>query len=157
MLSLNEPARGGITASIGVIPLRLGAALILLCRHAWSQIPQAYQALWNARAWDVIDQIESAGLPFAKFLSLLSAFIVGVVSLGWLLGFLTRFCAFLLMPLALAAIAVCNHAGNGSGAEAALLYFFIAVTVAYFGPGGLSLDALFRRRSRDSRRLRYHF
>ena len=44
-----------------------------------------------------------------------------------------------------------------SGSEISLLYFFIAVTVAFYGPGALSLDALFQRRVRSSKKLRFSF
>ncbi len=87
----------------------------------------------------------------------MTAIVATLVSAGWLLGFLTRVCAFMLMPVALGALIVCNRNGNSPGSEISLLYFFIAVTVAYFGPGWLSLDSLFRRRSRSSKKLRYNF
>ncbi len=156
MFSLSDPSRTGIAAIIGVTPLRLGAALVLLYQHVWSQIPLAFQALWNAKAWDMIDQLTKAGLPFAKFLALLAVVMATLVSIGWLLGFLTRVCAFMLMPLALGALIVSNRNGIPSGSEISLLYFFIAITVAYSGPGWLSLDALFRRRNRTSKKLRYN-
>ena len=157
MFSLNEPQRAGVAASIGVTPLRIGAALVLLYQHVWSQIPLAFQSLWNGKAWDMIDLLTRAGLPFPKFLALMTAVIATLVSVGWLMGFLTRVCAFMLMPVTLGALIVCNRNGNSSGSEISLLYFFIAVTVAYSGPGWLSLDALFRRRGRSSKKLRYNF
>ncbi len=157
MFSINDPSKSGIAAIIGVTPLRLGAALVLLYQHVWSQIPLAFQALWNAKAWDMIDQLTKAGLPFAKFLALMAVVMATLVSVGWLLGFLTRVCAFMLMPVVLGALIVCNRNSIPSGSEIALLYFFIAITVAYSGPGWLSLDALFRRRNRSSKKLRYNF
>lgn len=157
MLSLNDPSKSGIAAMIGVTPLRLGAALVLLYQHVWTQLPQAFQALWNAKPWDMIDQLTRAGFPIAKFLALLAVLMTTLVSIGWLLGFLTRVCAFMLMPVVLGALIVCKRNGIPSGSEISLLYFFIAVTVACSGPGWLSLDALFRRRSRASKKLRYNF
>lgn len=157
MFSLNEPPHAGIAASVGVTPLRIGSALVLLFQHVWSQIPQAFQALWNGKAWDVIDLLSRAGMPFPKFLALVAALIVTLVSAGWLLGFLTRVCALMLVPVALGALIVCNRNGYLPGSEISLLYFFIAVTVAYSGPGWLSLDALFRRRGRSSKKLHYNF
>jgi uncharacterized membrane protein YphA (DoxX/SURF4 family) len=156
MFSLSEPSRPGIVAVLGATPLRIGAALVLLCRHVWSGVPLAFQALWNGKTWDLIDLLTRAGMPFPKFLALLTAAIVTVVTLGWLLGFLTRVCAFMLMPIGLGAWLVCSRTGNPAGSELSVLYFFIAVTVACFGPGPLSLDVLFRRRSRSGRRLRYN-
>ena len=157
MFSPSEPSRTGIAAILGVTPLRLGAALVLLYQHVWSQIPPAFQALWNGKAWDIIDLLIKAGLPFPMFLGIVAAVIAALVSVGWLMGFLTRVCAFMLIPVALGALIVCNRNGNLSGSEISLLYFFIAVTVAYSGPGWLSLDALFRRRGRSSKKLRYNF
>ena len=157
MFSLNEPQRAGFAASIGVTPLRIGAALILLFQHVWSQIPLAFQSLWNGKGWDMIDLLTRTGMPFPKFLALVTAVIAALVSAGWLLGFLTRVCAFMLMPVALGALIVCNRGGIPAGSEISLLYFFIAVTVAFSGPGWLSLDALFRRRGRSSKKLRYNF
>jgi uncharacterized membrane protein YphA (DoxX/SURF4 family) len=155
MFSLSEPPRTGLAALIGVTPLRIGAALVLLFQHVWSTIPLAFQSLWNGNAWELIDLIAKAGLPFPKFLALVTAIVATLVSAGWLLGFLTRVCAIMLIPIALGALIVCNRNGNPQGSEISLLYFFIAATVAYFGPGRLSLDSLFRRRS--SKRLRYNF
>lgn len=157
MFSNNDPSRTGIAAFIGVTPLRLGAALVLLYQHVWSQIPLAFQALWNAKTWSMIDLFTKAGLPGAKLLALLTVALTALVSIGWLLGFLTRVCAFMLMPVALGALLVCNRNGIPSGSEISLLYFFIAITIAYSGPGWLSLDALFRRRNRSSKKLRYNF
>ncbi|MCE9519774.1 MAG: DoxX family protein [Verrucomicrobia bacterium] len=157
MFSSNDPSRTGIANLIGVTPLRLGTALVLLYQHVWSQIPLAFQALWNAKAWAMIDLFTKAGLPFSKFLALLTVAVAALISLGWLLGFLTRVCAFLLIPIALGSLIVCNRNGIPSGSEISLLYFFIAITVACSGPGWLSLDALFRRRSRSSKKLRYNF
>jgi uncharacterized membrane protein YphA (DoxX/SURF4 family) len=157
MFSLSEPPRTGIGTLVGVTPLRLGTALVLLSQHAWSMVPLAFQALWNGKAWDLIDLITRSGLPFPKFLALTTAAIAALVSAGWLLGFLTRVCAVMLLPVALGALLVCNRTGNPAGSEIALLYFFIAATIAYSGPGPISLDALFRRRSRSSKKLRYNF
>ncbi|HEY2573257.1 MAG TPA: DoxX family protein [Verrucomicrobiaceae bacterium] len=157
MFSLNEPSRPGIGAALGATPLRIGAGLVLLCRHVWSQLPLAFQALWNGKAWDTIDLLTRSGMPFPKFLALATALIVTAVTVGWLLGFLTRVCAFMLMPVALGALMVCNRTENPAGSELSVLYLFISVTVACFGPGPLSLDVLFRRRSRSGRRMRYNF
>jgi len=157
MFSLNEPPRAGIAASIGVTPLRIVAALVLLYQHVWSEVPLAFQALWNGKPWDVIDLVSRAGMPLPKFLALATALVVTLVSAGWLVGFLTRVCAFLLLPVALGALIVCNRNDHPPGSELSILYFFIAVTVACYGPGWLSLDALFRRRSRSSKKLRYNF
>jgi uncharacterized membrane protein YphA (DoxX/SURF4 family) len=157
MFSSNDSSRNGIAALIGVTPLRLGAALVLLYQHVWSQIPLAFQALWNAKAWNMIDQLAQAGLPFPKFLALLVVFLTTLVCIGWLLGFLTRVCAFIFLPVVLGALIVCQRNDIPSGSEISLLYFFIAITVACFGPSWLSLDALFRRRNRSSKKLRYNF
>ena len=157
MISLNEPPRAGILASIGATPLRLGSAVVLLSQHVWSQVPLAFQALWNGKAWDVIDLVGRAGLPFPKFLALIAALVVMLVAVGWLLGFLTRVCAIMLVPVAIGALLVCNRSGYPPGSEISLLYLFIAITIAISGPGWLSLDALFRRRVRSSKKLRYNF
>ena len=151
-----DSQRGGSAFIIGAIPLRLGAAFLLLHQHVWSQLPQAVQALWNAKSWDVIGAVTQSGLPFPKFLALAATVIVVLVTAGWLLGFLTRVCAFLLLPVTLGALLVCNSTGDAAGAETSLLYFFIAVTIMLAGPGWLSLDAIFKRRRGNASKPRYN-
>lgn len=157
MFFSNDTNRSGAAFVAGAIPLRLGAAFLLLHQHVWSQAPQAFQALWNARAWGVIDAVAGAGLPFPKFLALFTALVVILVAAGWLLGFLTRCCAFMFLPVTLGALLVCNSAGDSAGAELAMLYFFVGVTVMLAGPGWLSLDALFKRRRDQASKPRYNF
>lgn len=148
--------RNAPTGMVGVTPLRLGTALVLLQQHVWPHLPPAFQALWNGKSWDMIDLFSKAGLPWPKYLAVATAVIAALVCLCWLLGFLTRLSAVMFMPVALGAVMVCKSAGNADGTELSLLYFLIAISVAVCGPGWFSLDALFRRRrgSRTSGKLR---
>jgi uncharacterized membrane protein YphA (DoxX/SURF4 family) len=146
LTSFDKPVRVSSGPVVGTIPLRIGAGLVLLYLHVWTQTKLAYDALWNGKPWDVIDLVKNAGLPLPKILAIAAAIVATIVTASWLLGFLTRLFSFLFMPVTLGALMVCNRNSLVGGAEIALLYFFVALTLFASGAGWLSVDVLFRRK-----------
>ena len=140
---------------IGVIPLRLGAGFVLLYMHAWAQTQVAYNALWHGQPWDLINLLKNAGLPMPRVLAIAAALITAAVAMSWLLGFLTRLFSALFIPVTIGSLLICNRNDRPDGAESALLFFFISITLVIFGSGWLSLDSLFGRKRARKKSSRY--
>lgn len=147
-----DSSQGYTPASIGSVPLRIGAGLTLLYIHAWNQAISAWQYVRHQEAWDSIEAIKSLGLPFPDILAVTIAIIVTLTALSWIFGFYTRLLSVLFLPLTLGGLLVANRADHGFAAESAVLYFFIAIAMILNGSGWLSLDAIFAGRPRKKRR-----
>jgi len=136
---------------IGVILLRLGAGLTLLYLHGWNLAITVWQHLWNQAPWEAVGTLESAGIPLPKVLAVAGGVVIVVVSVSWILGFFTRLSSALFLPVAAIILLVANRTGNVIGAELAILYFFIALTLLFNGSGWLAIDTLFKLRQAKSR------
>ena len=134
---------GGSTPIIGVIPLRIGAGATLLYMHAWQEAVSAWQHLWNQAPWGSIATLTTAGLPLPQVLATVAAAVAAFTAVSWILGFATRFAAFIFLPVALGALLVSNRTGQSIAAEACVLYFLAAVTLLVSGSGWLAVDTLF--------------
>lgn len=146
--------QGYTPASIGSVPLRIGAGLTLLYIHAWNQAIFAWQYVRHQQAWDSIDTLQSMGLPFPKFLAVTIAVLVTLTALSWIFGFYTRLFSLFFLPITLGGLLVANRAGHGFAAESAVLYFFIAIALFLNGSGWLSLDAILNSRKPRKKRRR---
>ena len=137
---------GSSQPMIGIILLRIGAGLTLLYLHAWNQGFAAWHSLWDQTAWTVPTAIEKAGLPFPQILAIAAATIVALTTFSWIFGFAVRFISALFIPVTIASLLVANVAEQSGPGEAAILYFFIALTLLFNGAGWLSFDTLFQMR-----------
>ncbi len=143
----NNDQRGGSSPSgqwVGTIPLRIGSALVLLYLHTWQQAVSGWRFLWHQQPWDLPALITKASLPYHDPLAIITATIGISVTVSWLLGFLTRFFAFIFIPLVLGALLAANRLGEYTAAETAMLYLFISFTLLITGSGWFSADALFK-------------
>ena len=143
----------GPTPIIGVIPLRIGAGALLLYMHAWQQGILAWQHVWNQQPWDMITTLERAGFSplMGKIFGAAAAVVAMFTAVSWILGFVTRFSSVVFMPVVLGALWVCNKTDMPFRAEAAVLYFLVAVTLVVNGSGWLAIDTLFRLRQERSK------
>lgn len=130
---------------IGIIPLRIGAGALLLYMHAWHGAANAWQHVWNQQPWDLISTMEQAGFNplMGKIFGALAAVIAVFTAVSWILGFVTRFSSTVFIPVVLGTLWVCNKSEMFFRAEAAVLYFLVAVTLLVNGSGWLAVDTLF--------------
>lgn len=135
---------GGSTPIIGVIPLRIGAGATLLYMHAWQEAVSAWQHLWNQTPWYAPGTLTTAGLPLPEVLATAAATVAAFTAVSWILGFATRFAAFIFLPVVLGALLVSNRTGQSFAAEACVLYLLASVTLLVSGSGWLAVDTLFR-------------
>lgn len=138
---------------IGVIPLRIGAGALLLYMHAWQGATLAWQHLWNAQPWDLISTLEKAGFNplMGKIFGAVAAVVAAFTAVSWILGFVTRFSSVIFMPVVLGSLWVCNKAELPFRAEAAVLYFLVAITLLVNGSGWLAVDTLFSLRKEQKK------
>ena len=136
---------------VGTIPLRIGAGVTLLYLHSWSEAALGWQHLVNQKPWPLISLLEKGALPYPHVLAYMAAAVAAITATCWIIGFLTRFFSLLFLPVAAAALLLANRLGEHLGAEAALLYLLIAITLVITGSEWFSVDALFQER-RKSRR-----
>lgn len=126
-----------------ILVLRAGAGLLLMYRHGWQAVRDAYQFLWNEQPWTWVTLVKDAGLPLPHLLTPVLALVVAAVALSWITGFLTRLFAFLFLPLSGAFVLFASRAGSDA-AETGVLYLLTSLTLLMFGSGAISLDQLFR-------------
>lgn len=142
---------------IGIIPLRIGAGALLLYMHGWQSAVLAWQHVWNQQPWDLITTMEKAGFNplMGKIFGALAAVVAAFTAVSWILGFVTRFSSTVFMPVVLGALWVCNKTDMVFRAEAAVLYFLVAVTLLVNGSGWLAVDTLFnmQREQKKSDRI----
>jgi uncharacterized membrane protein YphA (DoxX/SURF4 family) len=123
--------------------LRIGAGLVLMFRHAWEGVFQAYRFLWEEIPWDWVRLLETHGVPFPHLTAPALAALLFAVALAWIAGFLTRL--FALLMLVLCGLALTLAGGeHPSFSEISWLYALIAFTLLLYGSGAISLDQLFR-------------
>ncbi|TLD70314.1 DoxX family protein [Phragmitibacter flavus] len=136
-----------LAASLGLFLLRFGAGFVLFYVEGWNFAIRVWQHLWHGAPWGFIDTIANASLPLPKILAVVMAVVIVLSSVSWMLGFVTRFASVILLPVMALAVLISNRTGISTPtAEAAALYFFIALCLLISGPGWCSLDALFKMR-----------
>jgi len=123
--------------------LRIGTGTLLLTRHGISGTMNAYHFLWKEQPWPWVTVFHDAGVPYAHLAAPLTAVLVAMIGLFWILGFLTRLFAVLFLPLVITVLVVAQKSGSPA-AETAWLYLFISLTLLLFGSGAVSIDQLFR-------------
>lgn len=132
---------GGLLKSSAV--LRIGSGLVLMTRHAWDGLFDAYEFVWKEVPWPWVTGFAGVGVPVPHLLAPAAALLLFAIALAWIAGFLTRFFALLLFAMAALALAFA-HDDHAAFAELCWLYLLIAFTLILFGSGSLSLDRLFR-------------
>ncbi|MBS0650464.1 MAG: DoxX family protein [Verrucomicrobia bacterium] len=125
--------------------------LPLLCLRlilAYGFLMPALQKLKNFDS--VVQWFTSLNIPFPYFSAVISTTVelTGVVFL--FLGFLTRIISIPLMFLMFVAISTVHwangFAASANGFEIPLYYFLMLLCLFVFGPGGISIDTLIKKR-----------
>ena len=123
--------------------LRIGSGLVLMFRHAWEAIIQAYQFIWKEIPWDWVLLLEAERVPFPHLMAPALAVLLFAVAAAWIIGFLTRLFAVLMLALSGLALSTAG-ADHPAFSELSWLYALIAFTLLLYGSGAISLDQLFR-------------
>ena len=124
--------RNGITESIGLLALRLGAGGLLLFGHGWRKLTHFSEM--SARFSDPIGLGPVTGLALVTFAEVICAALV-------MLGFLTRF-ATIPLVIFFCVAGFIQHAHDPWGKrELAFIYAVPFVALLFTGPGRFSLDA----------------
>lgn len=123
--------------------LRIGAGIVLVTRHAWDAVFNAYQFFWNEVPWDWVTTFGSQGVPMGHLSAPFVALTLFVVASTWIVGFLTRLFSVLMMMLCIAALGFASTE-FAAFSELCWLYLLISFTLTLFGSGAISLDQLFR-------------
>lgn len=127
--------------------LRIGAGIVLLTRHAWDALFDAYQFVWKEVPWDWVPVFSREAVPLPHLAAPAAAFLLFVIAAAWITGFLTRLFAALMLVLCAASLAFASTE-FGAFSELCWLYLLISFTLVLFGSGAISLDQLFRIGSR---------
>jgi len=137
----NQNPWSGLFKTIAI--LRIGTGVLLMTRHAAAAVIAAYHFLWQEQEWAWVKTFADAGIPLPHLTAPAIALIVASVALSWIVGFLTRFFAFIFLPIIIWTLILLTRSG-AEQAEAAWLYLLIAFTLLLFGSGAISIDKLFR-------------
>ena len=146
---------GGLFKTSAV--LRIGSGLVLMTRHAWDALFDAYEFVWKEVPWEWATAFGAQNVPLPHLLAPTAALVLFAIALAWTTGFLTRFFAFLMLVLCGIAMGFV-HDDSAAFAELVWLYLLIAFTLVLFGSGSFSLDRLFRfgaERSAKPKTFRY--
>jgi uncharacterized membrane protein YphA (DoxX/SURF4 family) len=126
-------------------PLRIGAGVLLMTTHGWSNAVGAWLFLWEEQPWVWVTYLAETSTPLPHLVAPVLAILIFAVALSWVLGFFTRLFSALLV--ALAAALLVSAPGSLVSVETAWLYLLIAGNLTLFGSGNLSLDRLLGARS----------
>ncbi len=146
---------GGLLKTSAV--LRIGSGLVLMTRHAWDGLFDAYEFVWKEVPWAWVTAFAEEGVPVPHLLAPAAALLLFAIALAWISGFLTRFFALLLLGMSVVALGFV-HDDHAAIAELCWLYLLISFTLVLFGSGSLSLDRLFRfgaERTAKPKKTRY--
>lgn len=127
--------------------LRIGAGVVLMSRHAWEGLLQAYDFLWKETPWDWVPLLEAEKVPFPHLVAPALAVLLFAIATAWIAGFLTRLFALLMLVLSGIALSTAG-AAHPAFSELGWLYGLIAITLILYGSGAFSLDQLFQWTSR---------
>ena len=119
------------------------------------EVPEAWGAIWEDKAWRFTDIVEQLGIPQAKWIgvSILVTIALAVTGLG--LGFLTRLSSLILTLYSTFFIGyVATQKAEVSQLELAIVYGAVFVFLVLRGPGHLSADYFFRRPKQVSKSFR---
>jgi uncharacterized membrane protein YphA (DoxX/SURF4 family) len=123
--------------------LRVGTGLLLFFMHGLEGVVKGWAFCWQQQPWSWVDLLAQGGLPVPHVLAPAAAIIIGMVSVAWVLGFLTRIFAFAMIPVAGLGLLMCERMNAESHAIECWLILFISLALMLLGSGGISLDGLF--------------
>jgi uncharacterized membrane protein YphA (DoxX/SURF4 family) len=132
-----------LTTPIASAILRIGTGLLLFFMHGLEAVVKGWDFCWKQQPWQWVDVLGQVGMPIPHILAPTAAVMIAMVSVAWVLGFLTRLFSFLMLPVAGIALLVCERLNSEPHAIECWLVLFISLTLMLLGSGGISLDGLF--------------
>lgn len=124
--------------------LRIGAGLVLLIRHGWPSLHDAYQFVWNESSWNWIEMLVDKSVPLPGFAAPALALLLFLIALCWILGFLTRLFSTAMILLIIPGLFYAQGA-DPVFSELCWLYLLISVSLLVSGSGEFSFDRLLKR------------
>ncbi|MCF6311957.1 MAG: DoxX family protein [Verrucomicrobiales bacterium] len=135
-----------ILHELGLLILRLTAALPLLYFQGWYQSFRAWDFVWNKKSWSLVDQFNELGFAFAGIFATTLILLCVILPLGVIFGLYTRFSAILLLILFAFMLIVPVEVSGSLNAQTLLLYAGLSLGLALTGGGMISFDRLFSRK-----------
>ena len=139
----NARSQGSGGPLIGTIPLRIASGAVLLYLHTWHHAVSGWHFLWHQQPWELPALLAKAQFSYSSALAIAGTAVAFSVTVSWVLGFLTRLFSALFIAVLLGALLACNRLEEHAGAETAMLYLLISVTLVVTGSGWFSVDTLF--------------
>lgn len=128
--------------------LRIGTGIVLMSRHAWDGIWNAYQFLWKEVPWTWVNAFTEEGVPLPYLAAPAVALLLFLVAAAFIVGFVTRlFSAILFTLCAVALLFAADDYAAFSGLG--WLYLLVSFTLMLFGSGAVSLDQLIQLGTRS--------
>jgi len=152
--SRQQPDKIGSLATTPAL-LRIGAGLVLLIRHGWSSLLEAYQFVWNETPWNWITVFAEEGVPLPGFAAPAAALFIFLVALFWIVGFLTRLSSAAMISLVVPAL-LYAEGDYPVFSELCWLYLLISFSLLISGSGAFSLDRLLKRDAKSKGARHFH-
>ncbi len=114
--------------------------------QAWSHFVAAWQFVWSDVEWTLTDYATEAGLPWPGVLTTITAVLAFLCPFSIMAGFVTRFMASLAIVTYLFMLLTRLPFSEWLNPQCFFLYISISLVFVFYGPGKLSLDALFTKR-----------
>ena len=140
--------RERIRIDLGLLVLRLGIATAMFGLHGWARLIRAFNYSVFGADWPFVDLVTGLGFPAAGLFAVASALSESMGALLVGIGLFTRLAAATLVMDMI--VALYNEIAGGDPIELPALYLIAAVAVMIAGPGGYSLDTVWRRKTPGS-------
>lgn len=138
-----RPTAGDLAADIANAFLRIAFGILVFVVHGWHKAEEGARHLSSGADWGLAREIQEMGLPAPTVHAVGAAVVQLIAPLFIIAGLGTRPAAAALAAVLGGAVAQNLHAGRDP--QLALLYFIVAVTLAVWGSGRLSIDAALRK------------
>ncbi len=140
------PKTYSTAASAGLLFLRVIPFSMLPVFHGWEKLIGAYGYLFDGKDWMFVAAAEKLGFPHAPYFAVASALAESLICVLLIAGLLTRFSAAIVTFNFM--VAAYHHLLTDWKFEMAGLYLAPAIALLFLGAGGISLDAMIKRRFR---------
>lgn len=140
------PDRAPTLASLSLLLFRIGCGSALLYFHGWDSAVAAWNRIWKAQPWPLIEHLESINYPFPLVLSVAAAIVCVIAPLSVILGFLTRLSALLIVAVILFVLPVSLGGGAPLAQELSLFYLLAFFLLVLQGGGSFGLDSVFGKK-----------
>lgn len=129
--------------AIAAIWARLWGGSFLLGLYGIPAVTAAWRHIWGGKPWPWLRTAETLGIPYPLASLSTVACLLALACLGLILGFVTRFCAALV--LLVLSLALYYLPASGDAKELALAYAAAPTLSLFLGGGPWSIDGMLRR------------